>query len=96
MQYIIFTPNAAPISDYDVEDTYQKLKTKRRVKISSSLLFTRFRVGVKVGDIPPFTIILIDINKDVYKEVVKADGNFPFRPEPKVLDLEISYLMILL
>lgn len=56
MQTIVFRKDAKPISDYDVEKTYQLLKRHDVVEINNFLLLQRFRVGVHEKDIPNFKI----------------------------------------
>lgn len=58
MQVIIFSKNEEPVSDYEIENTYQMFKNNEIVYMSNFLLLQRFRVGVHDGDIPNFKIRL--------------------------------------
>lgn len=62
-----------PISDFDVEDFYNTNKSKSLIFTSSSLVLTRFRVGVKEGDIPPFDIEVYD-GEELYLLTVDNNG----------------------
>ena len=48
MQHIVFSKNEEPVTDYDIEETYQMFKNNKVVYMSNTMLLTRFRVGVKI------------------------------------------------
>lgn len=45
LNYVVFTKRAKPISDFEVESTYEKVKNMKYIEISNSHLLDRFRVG---------------------------------------------------
>ncbi len=73
-----FTTHAIPVSDFDVEKTYQKMLEQYNSEeqyiflISNEQLFQRFRVGIKRGEIP-FKDISLEV---IEKEVVIASTLF--------------------
>lgn len=53
---IVFTKDADPVSDYDIEEFYNMFKKMKEIHICNTLLLMRFRVGVAKGEIENFTI----------------------------------------
>ena len=74
---IIFTPEAEPVSDYKVEEVYQDTLSKglKELHTCNDMLLTRFRVGVKEGDIEELTVIMEDIDGTIFEET-STDGVF--------------------
>jgi len=74
---IIFTPNAEPTSDYKIEEVYQDTLSKglKELQISNYILLTRFRVGVKEGDIEELTVVMEDVDGTIVEET-STDGTF--------------------
>jgi len=74
---IIFTPEAKPVSDYKVEEVYQDTLSKglKELQICNAMLLTRFRVGVKEGDIKELTVAMEDIDGTIFEEA-STDGTF--------------------
>ena len=74
--YVVFTKTAKSVSDFEIEQTYQRIKDMHYVEISSQLLLYRFRVGVIRKEIQPFQLIVIDYDGEQYTEVITELGKF--------------------
>lgn len=61
---IVFTHDAEPVSDYEVEEFYHTFKNSKEIHICNLNVLSRFRLGVISGEIDNFTI-----------RVKREDGN---------------------
>ena len=76
LNYVVFTKRAKPVSDFDVESTYQRIKDMKCVEISNMLLLDKFRVGVKRKEIPQFNLIVEDLDGKIYEDICTEYGKF--------------------
>jgi len=85
---IIFTPEAKPISDYKIEEVYQDTLAKglKELRVCNDMLLSRFRVGVKEGDIEELTVVMQDIDGTIFEET-STDGTFCKLWGAKITDL---------
>lgn len=74
LNYVGFTKRAKPVSDFEVESTYQRIKDMKCIEISSHLLLYRFRIGVKRGEIKSFNLIVEDFDGQIYEDICEDDG----------------------
>ena len=74
LNYVVFTRRATPVSDFDIESTYNKYKNFKYIEISSMLLLDRFRVGVKRKEIPQFNLIVEDLDGTIYEDICTENG----------------------
>lgn len=74
LNYVVFTKRAKPVSDFDIETSYEKYKDFKYIEISSSLLLNRFKVGVKRKEIAQFNLIVEDHDGKIYEDIVSIDG----------------------
>lgn len=97
LNYVVFTKRAKPISDYDVESTYEKVKNMKYIEISNSHLLDRFRVGVYKKEITVFNLIVEDLDGKIYEDICTGDGKFDGAAfNSKILCLTANHLDILL
>ncbi len=97
LNYVVFTKRAKPISDYDVESTYEKVKNMKYIEISNSHLLDRFRVGVYKKEITVFNLIVEDLDGKIYEDICTGVGNFNGAAfNSKILCLTDNHLDILL
>lgn len=78
LNYVVFTKRANPVSDFDVESTYQRIKDMKYIEISSSLLLNRFLLGVKRKEISQFNLIVEDLDGKIYEEICSEDAKFTY------------------
>jgi len=71
---LTFTNTATPVSDYDIEEAYEKLRNKEVIEISNQLLLSRFLVGVKRKEIEPFTFSIIESDGKINSIQVEEGG----------------------
>ena len=81
---IIFSKKGISVSAYQIEKFFQENKNNKVINISCEILLARFRLGVKQQEIPPFTIIVKDVDNTLIKEKCSIDGKLC-----KVWDTEI-------
>ncbi len=74
LNYVVFTKRAKPISDYDVESTYEKVKNMKCIEISNRLLLDRFLLGVKRTEITVFNLIVEDLDGTIYEDICTGYG----------------------
>ena len=72
--HIIISRKGTPVSLYHIEKFFQDNKDKKVINLSDETSLTRFRLGVKQGEIPPFKITVKDINKTLTTEICSHDG----------------------
>lgn len=96
MQHIVFGKSGKSVSDYQVEETYQVLKNKRVVHISNSMLLTRFRIGVKRKEIPPFILEVVDLDGRVVKESCGHEGELCQSHDTEILSMSLNMSMELM
>lgn len=75
MKKIIFSNEANPISDFEVESAFIQLKDKELIFISNELLLNRFRLAYIKEEISLFELEVIEDNKSII-ETIKKDGSF--------------------
>ncbi len=85
---IVFTKDADPVSDYDIEEFYNMFKKVKEIHICNSLLLMRFRVGVARGEIENFTI-RVEQEDGSYLDIV---NNPQYANSSRVLGLMDEYL----
>ena len=101
---IIFCREAAPVSDYEIEDFFQAHKNAgedEEIKISSFLLLYRFRVAVKQKEIKSFDFEVIDFDGSLYAGYCGEDGRLDDQTiqsvyRAQVMNQEEDYLMALI
>ena len=76
LNYVVFTKPAKPVSDFEIEETFQRIKDIHCVEISSQLLLYRFRVAVLRKEIEPFELVVVDFDVANYSEVITEQGKF--------------------
>lgn len=74
LNYVVFKNTAKPISDFDIEKTYQRIKDIKCIEISNSTLLARFCLGVKEKEIEPFNCVVHDIDGEVYSCICEENG----------------------
>jgi hypothetical protein len=90
-QTIIFSNDASPISDYDIESFYQNNKNKELIIINNDILLYRFCVGVAEKDIEPFYVIFKNENY-VKSELVSCNGNLTYMHHEYILNQEAFFI----
>ena len=101
---IIFCREAQTVSDYEIEDFFEKHKNAGEddeIKISNWVLLYRFRVAVKLKEIKPFQFDVIDFDGNLYAGECDEEGrldDLTMRSvyQAKVISLEEKYLNILI
>lgn len=96
MQHIVFSKNKESVSDYDVEETYQMFKNNKVVYMSNTMLLTRFRVGVKRKEIPPFGLEVVDFDGRVVKELCGSVGELCQAHDTEILSMSLNMNMELM
>lgn len=76
LNYVVFTKRAKAVSDFDVEEAYEKYKNFKYIEISNMLLLDKFRVGVKRKEIPQFNLIIEDLDGKIYEDICTEYGKF--------------------
>ncbi len=96
LNYVVFTKRAKPISDYDVESTYEKVKNMKYIEISNKLLLDRFRLGFKNNEIEQFNLIVEDLDGEIYEDVISTNGHMYKAWDAVILNLSLELNMELI
>jgi len=87
---ITLSPDGDVVGDYNIESYYENNKGKTTLNISNSLVLTRFRVGVKLKEIDPFRLVVIDVDGSKHEEMISKDGLFCEIWNTSILQLHLN------
>ena len=98
---IIFCKEAQTISDYEIEEFFEKHKNDEEIKISNWVLLYRFRAAVNSKEIEPFQFDVIDFDGTLYAGETDDEGRLCDQTmrsvyRAKVLSQEENYLNTLI